>query len=354
MRKIIISLLAVGLLSLSTVATAAEDQIKAILPSAGPVVVYAENFEGAVGPEWSNTSTDTTPAGARTFLGRFGDKTVSLDLTTLPAHSDVTVSFDLFVIETWDGNGDFCCGPDIFDLSVAGGPTLLHTTFSNVGDITSQAYPDAYPGGANPSRAGAAENNTLGYYATGGDSVYALCFTFPHTGSALALDFSSLQAISDESWGLDNVKVETDGETDLECLAVEPEWSDTSVGIDIKPGGNPNSINCKNQKSMIPVAILSTADFDATTVDVTSVRFGKNGDEAGEAHQKKGQAKRHISDKNQDGIPDLVFHFLFEDTEFSCDDIPDGEKSVTLDATLAGEAAGEPILGVDSLRLMRP
>ena len=44
----------------------------------------------------------------------------------------------------------------------------------------------------------------------------------------------------------------------------------TAVEIDVKPGSDPNSINCTNNHGVIPVAILSSVDFDATTVDHTS------------------------------------------------------------------------------------
>jgi hypothetical protein len=42
------------------------------------------------------------------------------------------------------------------------------------------------------------------------DSVYELSFAFAHTGNSLALNFGAngLQGIGDESWGLDNVRVE--------------------------------------------------------------------------------------------------------------------------------------------------
>jgi hypothetical protein len=43
--------------------------------------------------------------------------------------------------------------------------------------------------------------------------------------------------------------------------------------IDIKPGSFPNSINPRS-KGVIPVAILTTDTFDATTVDPLSVTFG--------------------------------------------------------------------------------
>jgi hypothetical protein len=102
-------------------------------------------------PEWSNDTRELTPAGGRVFLGRFGNETVSLLLSGLPAHSEVTVSFDLFIIDTWDGNSEEPgIGPDIWDLSVTGGPTLLHTTFSNFDPDQNQAYPDPFPGAIIP------------------------------------------------------------------------------------------------------------------------------------------------------------------------------------------------------------
>jgi len=185
--------------------------------------VYRDDFEGGAGSEWSRPITDTTPSG-RTFLGQFGAEDVNLTLTDLPAHSQVTVAFDLYVIRSWDGNetevpvgseamvdpdASGNIGPDIWELAVAGGEALLHTTFNNW-DTLRQAYPDDYPLGDYPSRTGAAENNSLGYeFSSPQDAVYRLRFTFDHTDDDLALDFAALglQAIDDESWGLDNVRV---------------------------------------------------------------------------------------------------------------------------------------------------
>jgi len=39
------------------------------------------------------------------------------------------------------------------------------------------------------------------------------------------------------------------------------------IDIDIKPGSDPNSINSKSI-GLVPVAIFSSANFDATSVDV--------------------------------------------------------------------------------------
>ena len=63
----------------------------------------------------------------------------------------MTVSFDLFIIQSWDGNHP-TWGPDLGELNVADGPPLLHTTFTNVPDFR-QAYPAGHPGGDHPERA---------------------------------------------------------------------------------------------------------------------------------------------------------------------------------------------------------
>ncbi len=122
--------------------------------------------------------------------------------------------------------------------------------------------------------------------------------------------------------------------------------------IDIKPRSDPNSWPCKKVNNPFPVALLSDATFDATTVDADSVRFGKSGIAAAEAHTKNGKAKRHVEDVNKDGLPDMVFHFRFGDTGFSCADISLSEKSVTLPGTLTGNANGTAFRGQDSLRLV--
>jgi hypothetical protein len=61
----------------------------------------------------------------------------------------------------------------------------------------------------------------------------------------------------------------------------------TIVEINIKPGSDPNAVNCGSE--VVPVAVLTTSDFDATTVDPASLRFGApqtvvDGDGAGIVH----------------------------------------------------------------------
>lgn len=173
-------------------------------------LVYATDFEGQIGSEWNLPArTAITPVGARKFLGEFGSETVALTLQNLPAHTKLAVSFDLYILKSWDGDRtDF--GPDQFYFQLHDGPRLFAGTFSNYSP--NQSYPG--PSGASyPGRTKAIENNTLGYTHPNigpADAVYRLSFTFAHADPSVALEFLgvNLQDTTDESWGLDNVHVE--------------------------------------------------------------------------------------------------------------------------------------------------
>ena len=109
------------------------------------------------------------------------------------------------------------------------------------------------------------------------------------------------------------------------------------VSIDIKPGSDPNSVNPRS-KGKIPVAILSTADFDATTeVDKGSLTFGRTGDEDSLARCTKSD-----EDVNGDGLLDIVCHFNTSDAGFG-----DGDRVGILRGTMDGVL----ILGFDPVRV---
>jgi len=106
-----------------------------------------------------------------------------------------------------------------------------------------------------------------------------------------------------------------------------------TVDVDIKPGGDLNSVNVKN-RGVIPVAILTTSTFDATTVDSRSVVFGPS--RAREAH-----GRGHISDADGDGDLDMLLHFNNQDTGIVCRQTS---------AALTGETIeGNAIEGSDSI-----
>jgi len=209
-----------------------------VLYYGGPLEVYDPGDDP--GDEWSDPITTTSPCDS-TFIGEFGNQTVTLSLDDLPSHARVEVSFDLFIIRSWDGNReetpaellnsplwpDDLIGPDIWQLQ-ADGEMLVQTTFSNWIDSGSlQAYPGSYPGAEYPAQTGAIAINSLCY--TYGpydmDAVYPMRYIFDHTGDTLVLDFAAmgLQDISDESWGLENVRVSLWGSTGQEFVIYLPQ-----------------------------------------------------------------------------------------------------------------------------------
>lgn len=111
--------------------------------------------------------------------------------------------------------------------------------------------------------------------------------------------------------------------------------------IDIKPGSDRNAVNCTNENGVIPVAILSGPEFDATTVDHTSVSF----EGAGELHASPtGELLRHEKDVDDDGDLDLVFHFELGSTSLTC---------ISSEGVLIGETYdGSRVSGRDSLQMV--
>ena len=167
----------------------------------GPIF-FADDFEGGAAGDWSNVTTNTAHTNNLTeFLGNFGSDTVSLTLIRLPTHSEVQLRFDLYLLDSWDGDGTNCpgCGPDYF--LVGHGAGLRNLLFETFG--TNQSYSATRP---EPSRC------QLGFNSAYCDAIYRNInngFYFPHKGDSLNLNFSAmgLQALSDESWGIDNVRI---------------------------------------------------------------------------------------------------------------------------------------------------
>jgi parallel beta-helix repeat protein len=113
-------------------------------------------------------------------------------------------------------------------------------------------------------------------------------------------------------------------------------WVVTTVSIDVKPGSDSNSINPKSN-GVIPVAILTTANFDAASVDPLSVKFGPNG--AMEAH---GQG--HHEDVDGDGDLDLLLHFKTAESGIQC-----GDTTVSLTGVTY---SGQAITGSDAIEIV--
>jgi hypothetical protein len=111
------------------------------------------------------------------------------------------------------------------------------------------------------------------------------------------------------------------------------------VTIDIKPGTYPNSVNL-GSNGVIPVAILSTPTFDASTIDPTTVTL------AGASVQLKGKGTpmSSLQDVSGDGRLDLVVHVNTEALQLTNTDV---------NAVLSGATySGVPIVGEDTIRVV--
>ena len=124
------ALLSAGLALATVVISAGE------VRAASAGTVYTEDFSGPLGSEWLTKKRETSPNGER-FLGRFTNNTAKLKLTGLPKRGELEVGFDIYIIDSMDGNdtgpgsGEEETGvanPDIFRFK-GNGKLLQQTTF---------------------------------------------------------------------------------------------------------------------------------------------------------------------------------------------------------------------------------
>lgn len=105
-----------------------------------------------------------------------------------------------------------------------------------------------------------------------------------------------------------------------------------NVNVDVKPGSYPNSINLKS-KGVVPVAVLTSDGFDATTVEPDTVVFA--GAEP---------VKWRTRDVDDDGDEDLLFHFKTQELSLDQDSV---------EATLTGMTTdGFHIMATDSVNIV--
>ncbi len=104
------------------------------------------------------------------------------------------------------------------------------------------------------------------------------------------------------------------------------------VQIDIKPGSDQNSINLKS-KGVVPVAVLTTDNFDAATIDPATAEF------AGAASK-----RWKLADVDHDGDDDMMFHFRTQELDLDQD---------STEATLTAQINdGTIVSGTDEVRII--
>jgi hypothetical protein len=104
------------------------------------------------------------------------------------------------------------------------------------------------------------------------------------------------------------------------------------VNIDVKPGSYPNSINLRS-KGVVPVAVLTTEEFDAGSVDPDSVAFAE-----------ASPVRWALEDVDGDGDVDMILHFRTQSL---------GLEPSSTEATLTGSTYdGQEIQGTDTVRIV--
>lgn len=154
-------------------------------------LVFADDFEDDVDARFSTTATDSSTISSR-ILGRFDNAAQTLQLNGLPPHNRARVLCDFFAIDSWDGDESFSVLVD--------GETLLTRNPNNVG------------GQANPDSIGWMAH--MGWWSYFPEQFFQdLSAEKSVSDPALKIDFrgAGLQGVSDESWGIDNVRVFLDG-----------------------------------------------------------------------------------------------------------------------------------------------
>lgn len=124
---------------------------------------------------------------------------------------------------------------------------------------------------------------------------------------------------------------------------INPWVTTITVVIDIKPGSYPNAINLGSY-GLVPVAIFSDGEFDATSVDPETVEL------AGAGVAVRGKANKymaHSEDVNGDGLLDLVVQVATENL--------DAGSLQAGYAILTGKTYdGVPIEGKDEITIVPP
>lgn len=138
-----------------------------------------------------------------------------------------------------------------------------------------------------------------------------------------------------------------DGGVDMDALELTVEF--LGAGIDIKPGGGPNPVNHKG-KGVLPVAVLSSATFDATAIDPATLTIGDDAaPDTPVATRPNGTYMAAVEDVNNDGLPDLVVHFRVN-LLVANDDLTPATTSLVLQGFLEDDCTN--FLGEDAVTVV--
>lgn len=166
------------------------------------LAVYQTDFSSGIDSQWSAGSV-ISDASLGEYLGNFSlDGATTLTLGGLPSHTQITLSFDLYLFSTWDGN-NAVYGPDSFSISSSAPAIGGSWTFTNH-QPEGQSYPQAVP----TENYGGLGNMGATYVYRGlGPLGDGASWTAAHTDGAFSITFGGPTTQTDEWWGIDNIQV---------------------------------------------------------------------------------------------------------------------------------------------------
>ena len=181
-----------------------------IVVSAQGTLIYFNDFEDSTGTAWSSSTTYSF--NGSTTLGPYGPQSVYLELSNLPINDTVEITFDLYIHDSWDGSSDK------WELKFEQNSTIqgsFLTDFNN--HYGFHSYPDEYPA-SNTAKSGAVQVNlprrciSSTSSSSWSSTKYTLSKRFYSISSVGKFLFHSYQSSNycDESWGVDNVNIESD------------------------------------------------------------------------------------------------------------------------------------------------
>ena len=209
----------------------------------GAQVPYFTDFESGLGGEWFQAvQSGAEIAGFTRFSGRFGNNYQILTVTNLIPGQSYTLGFDLYVIDSWDGTS----GGEYFNVAL-NGRQLFHQNFGNATvtqGYTNQPDEGRLHFGFNPSYTDSTYRNIeVPFVASNGVAL----FQFSGQG---------LEAIDNESWGLDNVGLRLSA--DLTGTFIRS----TTLPLSVTPSSDPiESFGIAASRQLLASSATNAANF---------------------------------------------------------------------------------------------
>ena len=234
------------------------------------IVMLTETFTNGSSSGWQSISHPGAVATSQTsgelgdFLGRFGGTNGNeaiakiYDFGSEKAGQIVTIEFDMYEIDSWDGNS-------AWNAKHEGGNVEAFQVFVNSDQVTSDIMQVRDSGSASDGGTSTSGNEFTGW---GAEDIhhYSITTKLDDNGQ-VQLGFGSTlnQSIRDESWGIDNVTISETAQTSLDNVLYGQD-DNLLLGIDFNTSGEAETFKVDGDNIM-----LSNFDLDEDVLDISEL-----------------------------------------------------------------------------------